>query len=339
MRYFLGVDVGGTKTHVLIADEVGQAVGFGEDGPGNWEDVGYEGLTRVLIDNTTMAMEMAQIQIEQIAGAGMGLAGYDWPSQRQAHLDAIRPLKLRCPLEIVNDATLGILAGSSEGWGISVVAGTGCNCRGWSKDHKHEGRVVGGDGDWSGEAAGGSDIIDRAMRAVTFEWTKRGPATKLSQAFLQRTGAKNLDDLIEGLYIGQYVFEPSDVLLVFQAANQGDQAALGVIRWAGDQLGQMACGVINQLDLQNETFEVVLIGSLYDGHPLIIESLRDTVLQTAPHAHLVRLTAPPVVGGVILAMQKAGLDACPIRKQLLSSTGELLKNNEENNDHVHLHPI
>ena len=144
MRYFLGVDAGGTKTHALIAEETGAAIGFGLAGPGNWESVGYDGFTENLLDITTRALEMAKINISEIAGAGMGLAGYDWPSQRQAHLDAIQPLKLPCPLEIVNDTTLGILAGAAEGWGISVVSGTGCNCRGWSRDHRRAGRVVGG---------------------------------------------------------------------------------------------------------------------------------------------------------------------------------------------------
>ena len=44
MRYYLGADVGATKTHVLIADDCGQAVGFGQSGPGNHESVGYGGL-------------------------------------------------------------------------------------------------------------------------------------------------------------------------------------------------------------------------------------------------------------------------------------------------------
>ena len=86
MRYFLGVDAGGTKTHALIADEIGQAVGFGLAGPGNWESVGYDGLTRNLLDITAQALEMAKINLSQLTGTGMGLAGYDWPSQRQAHL-------------------------------------------------------------------------------------------------------------------------------------------------------------------------------------------------------------------------------------------------------------
>jgi N-acetylglucosamine kinase-like BadF-type ATPase len=325
LRYFLGVDAGGTKTHALVADETGQAVGFGLAGPGNWESVGYERLARNLLDITTQALEMAKISISQIAGTGMGLAGYDWPSQRQAHLDAIQPLKLPCPLEIVNDATLGILAGAAEGWGISVVSGTGCNCRGWSRDHKKEGRVVGGGSHWSGEAAGGFDILARALRAVTFEWVKRGPATALTPAFLQQTGAKDLDDLVEGIYLDRFDLNPGMILLVFEVARQGDLQALEVIRWAGRELGKMAVSVINQLDMQNELFDIVLIGSLYDGHPLMTKSMRATIHRTAPGARLVRLTVPPVVGGVVLGMQAAGQDARPVRSKLIETTRILLK--------------
>lgn len=323
MKYFLGVDAGGTKTHALVADETGQAAGFGIAGPGNWEGVGYDILTKNLLEVASQALEMAGISIQEIAGAGFGLAGFDWPSQRQAHLDAIQPLKLACPLEIVNDATLGILAGAKEGWGISVVSGTGCNCRGWSKDYQHEGRVVGG-ALWSGEAAGAFDIVMRALQAVAFQWDQRGPATALTQAFLEVTQAKDLDDLIEGMYIGKYGLNPDQARLVFQIAAQGDTEAIRVIRWAGDQLGQMACGVIRQLNLEKESFDVVLIGSLFDGHPLMAKTIGSTIHSLAIGARLVRLDVPPVVGGVVLGMQTARLDARPIRSKLISSTRKLL---------------
>ena len=326
--YFLGFDVGGTKTHALVADETGQATGFGLGGPGNWESVGYEGFTRALQDAFVQVLEMAGISVSQIAGAGLGIGGFDWPSQRQAHLDAIRPLGLNCPLEIVNDATLGILAGSAEGWGISVVSGTGCNARGRSKDHQREGRAVGGNNHWSGEFAGGFDIVARAMRAISFEWLKRGPATALTQVFLSHTGARDLSDLVEGVYLGGYNFDRELVLLVFQTAREGDPQAMEVVRWAGSELGQMAVGVINQLDLQKETFDVVLIGSLYDGHPLMSKQLGEVVHQVAPGARLVRLTVPPVVGGVLLGMEQAGLNGSPMREKLIQTTKALFKKKE-----------
>ncbi|HTX90098.1 MAG TPA: BadF/BadG/BcrA/BcrD ATPase family protein [Anaerolineales bacterium] len=324
MKYFLGVDVGGTKTHALIADEAGQALGFGSAGPGNWEGVGYDGLTRVLLESTGCALERANVRIDQIMGAGMGIGGFDWPNERQDHLDAIKPLGLSCPLEIVNDATLGILAGASEGWGVSVVAGTGCNARGWSRDHKRQGRAIGGGGYWSGEYAGGYDIVARAMRAVAFEWLKRGPRTALTQVFLDQFGAKDLDDLVEGVYMQRYQFVPGLVLKVFETARLGDPQAQEVMRWAGDELGQMAVGVINQLDLQKEGFEVVLIGSLHHGSPILNQTLRETILKAAPSARFVRLTVPPVVGGVLLGMEEAGLNGYAMRDKLISTTKELL---------------
>ena len=112
MNYYLGIDVGGTKCHAVITDETGQVAGFGRAGAGNWESVGYTGLQQVLSEITTQAIQMAGIDRSQIAGGGFGIAGYDWPSQRQPHLDVIQTLGLNCPIELVNDAALGIPAGT-----------------------------------------------------------------------------------------------------------------------------------------------------------------------------------------------------------------------------------
>jgi hypothetical protein len=91
----------------------------------------------------------------------------------------------------------------------------------------------------------------------------------------------------------------------------------------------MAVGVINQLDLQNENFDIVLIGSIFDGHPAIQESVGETVHQVAPGARLVRLNVPPVVGGVLLGMESAGLDFRTRRPRLIESTEKILKQEKE----------
>jgi N-acetylglucosamine kinase-like BadF-type ATPase len=324
-RYFLGVDIGGTKTHALIADETGRALAFSTGGPGNWEGVGYDGLTRVLLGVTGTALEQASINVSHISGAGMGIGGYDWPSERLDHLEAIRPIGLACPLEIVNDASLGILAGTSEGWGISVVAGTGCNARGWDRDHKREGRAVGGGSRWSGEYAGGYDIVARAMQAVTFEWLKRGSPTALTRVFLEHFEAKDPADLVEGVYLQRFIPDSALVLKVFETARQGDPEAQAVMRWAGRELGEMAVGVVNQLGFQQENFEVVLIGSIHGASPVLDNTLQETVLATAPYARFGRLSVPPVVGAVLLGMEAAGFDGKTIRERLIHSTNKILK--------------
>ena len=68
--YFLGVDIGGTKSHALISDEQGNAVGFGSHGPGNHEAVGYEGLRIALQSVTEKALGMAGLSKAHITASG-----------------------------------------------------------------------------------------------------------------------------------------------------------------------------------------------------------------------------------------------------------------------------
>ncbi|HEX7974357.1 MAG TPA: BadF/BadG/BcrA/BcrD ATPase family protein [Anaerolineales bacterium] len=117
MNYYLGLDVGGTKTHALIADENGRACGFGEAGPGNHETVGYPGLAAALQRATLQALAQARLNSTQVYGAGFGIGGFDWPCERESTLEAFRPLGLNAPLEVVNDAMIGLIAGASQGWG------------------------------------------------------------------------------------------------------------------------------------------------------------------------------------------------------------------------------
>ncbi len=183
MGYFVGIDVGATKTHALIADDTGRAVGFGEAGPGNHESVGYPGLVEALGLATTRALANAGLARGDMAGAGFGVAGYDWPDEREATLAAIATLGLSAPVGAVNDTLIGLLAGSEAGWGVAVVSGTGCNCCGWDRTRQRQGQVTGG-GQMMGEAAGAGEVVMRAVRAVAYAWSQRGPATQLTQALI-----------------------------------------------------------------------------------------------------------------------------------------------------------
>jgi len=303
-RYFLGVDVGSSKTHAVVADEAGQVLGFGEGGAGNHEGVGYGGLSAALKMAVGQALEAAGLTGAQIAGAGFGVAGYDWPSERAATLEAIGTLGLSAPVEAVNDALLGVLA--QAGWGVGVVSGTGCNCWGWDEARGRAGQVT-GHGEHMGEGAGSGELVAMALKKVAHEWTRRGQATALTPAFVRHTGARDLPDLLEGVGDGRYELSAAAAPLVFQAAAAGDPVALNLVRWAGAELGELAKAVIRQLEFETLSFDVVQIGSMFDGSPLLSEVMRETIHELAPGARLVRLTAPPVVGAVVLGMEAAGL--------------------------------
>jgi N-acetylglucosamine kinase-like BadF-type ATPase len=321
-NFFLGVDTGSTKSHALLTDENGRILGFGEAGPGNWEGVGWDGARHTIGHIMNQALSAAGIEPAQLTAAGFGLAGYDWPEDRRPHQELIRSLGVTAPFELVNDAFIGLLAGSSSGWGVAVAAGTSCNCYGRNAQGQI-GRVTGASR--FGEYAGSGELVWRALQAVAYSWSQRGPATRLGRAFLNATGAEDVTDLLAGLVRERYHLSAESAPLVFAVAAEGDEVALDLLRWAGRELGGLAVAVVRQLDLTEETFEIVLSGSFYNGSDLIRETMAETVHASAPCARLVRLQAPPVVGGVLLAMEHVGLSTRVVRPALISHAGHELR--------------
>ena len=139
---------------------------------------------------------MAGISAGRVAAAGFGVAGYDFPSDRDGHLDAIRSLGLNCPVEVVNDGFNGLLAGATRGIGVNVTSGSSNNCRGRNKEGRI-GRIV-GNGSTFGEYGGGIEIARRALQMVSYSWTRRNPPTRLTKVLLDATGATDELDLMEG---------------------------------------------------------------------------------------------------------------------------------------------
>lgn len=323
MRYFLGIDVGSSKTHALIVDETGRCAGFGKAWGGNYQSVGYDGLVEALKISFEQAGEMAHVTANQIVGAGFGVSGYDFPSDRNQHLESIAALGLSCPVEVVNDGVNGLLAGTTHGVGVNVTAGSSVNCRGRGPDGC-EGRIV-GNGVAFGEFGGGFEIAWKGLHMVNYAWIRRIPPTTLTQIYLEATGAKDEMDLMEGLSNSSYHLFPFITIEIFQAAREGDAAALEVLRWAGAELGWLGISVIRQIEMENEVVEVVLSGSVFEGGELIIEPMRQTILEHVPKAHLTRLDGPPVVGPVILGMQMAGLDGYGVRGRIIETSKEMVK--------------
>ena len=321
-KYFLGIDVGSSKTHALIVDETGQCVGFGKAGGGNHQGVGYEGTEKVLRESFDGALEMSGVDKAQIVGAGFGVAGCDFPSDRKPQLEAISKLGLSCPVEVVNDGWNGLLAGATRGVGVNVTAGSSNNCRGRNKNGK-EGRIV-GNGIQFGEYGGAIEIVYRALQMVNYAWIKRIPPTTLTNVLMEAVGAKDEMDLMEGLSNGQYHLFSFMALQIFEAAQAGDVAAMDVIRWSGEELGWLAVSVARQIEMENDEVEIIQSGSVFDAGAIITEPMLKLVLQHCPKAKLIRLDGPPVVGAVILGMEQAGFDGYAVREKMIQTAKKVI---------------
>ncbi len=333
MDYFIGFDVGSSKTHALVVAEDGHCAGFGQAWGGNQQGVGYKGLEDVLIHSMEQACRMAAVSVGQIRGAGFGIAGYDFPSDRPRHVETIEKLGLSCPFDLMNDGWNGLLAGTSCGIGVNVTAGSGVNCVGRGANGK-TGRIV-GNGAAFGEFGGGTEIASKGLQMVNYAWMKRIPPTALTGIYLEATGAIDEMDLMEGLSTDRYHVHAPITVSIFSAARAGDTAALEVLRFSGEELGWLAVSVARQIEMEKEAVEVVQSGSVFEGGELISAPMKAILLKHVPGAKVKRLQGLPVVGPVILGMSAAGFNGFPIRPEILRTLGEVVSMNQEE---VHLSP-
>lgn len=307
--YYLGVDAGGTKTYALIADGLGRVLGWGAAGTANWEVVGLEGARAAIGSALAGALAAAGLCADDLCAAGYGLAGLDWPSDEERLRPVIASLGVPGPQVLVNDAFVGLRAGTDDGCGVVVIAGTGAVVAGRSRTGVSL-RTFGLGFQW-GDHGGAPELVDLATRAIAHAYIGRGPATCLTELFLQAEGARDVPELAERATRGGQM-KPRGRLapLVFAAAAQGDLVAQTLVAAIGRDLGASAAAITRRLDLGDAPFELVLAGGVFRaGSVLLRDTLLAQVRAVAPQVHLATLTPAPVVGGVLLALDAVGLAA------------------------------
>ncbi|MDQ7036055.1 MAG: hypothetical protein Q9P01_14825 [Anaerolineae bacterium] len=183
-----------------------------------------------------------------------------------------------------------------------------------------------------GEYGGGAELVYRAIQSISRAWSMRGAQTQLSTLFVEHVGAKDVEDFLAGIARDRYRYSADNAPLIFQAAQSGDEVAKNIIIWLAQGLSDLACGIIRQLNMENQTFDVVLSGSIYKGSPLILETMQHIVCELAPQARFVHLKAPPVTGAVMLAMEQVELDYQAIRERIIETGAVLLSKQQNGND-------
>jgi N-acetylglucosamine kinase-like BadF-type ATPase len=164
------------------------------------------------------------------------------------------------------------------------------------------------------------------MQLIGYAWSKRGPMTALADAIVRHVGAKDLEDLVRGYTTYEFEIGAEAAPIVFRVAEEGDRVAQELLYWAGCELGEMANAVIRQLEFENLEFDVVMTGSMFEGGARLIEPMRQTILEVAPKARIVRFNLPPVLGAAMLGMEADGWKVTPSIRKTMTDTISLIKN-------------
>ncbi len=323
-KYVIGVDGGGTKTHYALSDSNGKLTNFMRGSPTNHEiySDGYESVRKEIKSSVFKLLQQSRLKPEDVSYGIFGLAGADTKNQQKELSKIISETGIR-NFKVFNDAFLGIKAGSDKGYGICNVNGTGTCCVGIDKNS--DWLQIGGTGWTFGDETGAGYMGSVVIRKVYDSVYRCGEKTIMKEMLFEKLRINEESELVNAVYEKVYsnkikVTELSKI--AFYAANQGDEAALELLRHSGREMAKSVIGVIKRLDFSGEKeIDIILAGSinLKGENPELINAFKKEVyFREKRKMCFIPLQVPPVAGAVIWAIEKLNKNKNPnIRKRVL----------------------
>jgi N-acetylglucosamine kinase-like BadF-type ATPase len=304
----LGIDGGATKTvawlAVCSADAESSVVGRGIAGPANPQAIGFDAALENLDRAIAVAFDEAGMKPGPVAAAVLGLAGSDRDENRQVLHGWAEKRRLAHRFRVVHDGLPLLVAGSPEGWGIALIAGTGSFAFGRTAD----GRTAraGGWGYLFGDEGSAYWIALAGLRAAAQSADGRAPPTRLVDALLDRLHLKRAEELVTAIYptASDRARIASLADVVTELADQDDAAAEQILDTAAAQLAAMVAAIARRLDFSPNPFPLAVAGGALLGSEKLRISLGESLgsLDLAP-ASVVEVK-DPVLGAIRLAHQE-----------------------------------
>ena len=301
--YVIGVDVGGSKTHCVVADENGQMIAEGFGGMGNYQICGAETASDSMKMAVYGALEEAGLSLENITYAVFGISGADGPEDFEVLTPMVQKIMKATRFEILHDSWIGLRTGTEDYVGVVSICGTGAGHAG--RNRKGETLTLRNLDFITGNYGGGGEIGRKAMhyafRSEEGTWKK----SRLEAAVPSVFGVKSMEEVCAILRHDEMTKQQRYQLpiIVFTLAREGDEVSKEIISKLGYEEGKYAAAVLRRLGMCEEEVPAVLIGSIFrTSEPILIDAYMRAVHEDAPRAYAVIPQEPPVTGAVKLAL-------------------------------------
>ncbi len=304
MNALLGIDGGGTSTIAWLADQDGRVLGRGRAGPSNYKVVGADAARAALDRAIVAAFAEARLAIAPVESACFGLAGFDRPEDQELLRAWSAQAQWARRVVGVNDGMLIVAAGTPDGWGLGVIAGTGSIAVGRGRD----GRTAraGGWGPLLGDEGSGYHVALAALRRIARRADGRMPrlteGDPLSDRLLAALGIDGPSRLISTIYHPDYDRTKIAGLapLVVAAAEDDPALVTEILAPAGIELAETILAVARALDWHGGPVPLAMAGGFLLAAPPVARSLLDH-LARAGYDPQAKLVPEPAQGALILA--------------------------------------
>ncbi|MCB9438172.1 MAG: hypothetical protein H6673_14440 [Anaerolineales bacterium] len=306
MRYMIGVDGGATGTIAVLADEEGKVLHVAQASASNYIAVGEESAGQALRQVIQGLVTDNGHHLEDCIAATFGLAGLNNETNHRIFQGLIDPIGLGGTVHVENDIVIAWAAATACKPGVVVIAGTGSSAFGVNANGTRI-KSLGWDYILADQGSG-YWIGLQGIRAAIKAWDGRIDETPLVDYMVQHYQLEKAEDMLSYAYTPE--FEKPQIAsfskYVSMSAEQGDVAAIEILKQAGDELGQAVCAVIKRLGIAGEDFTVGLIGGAFRSGEHLTDSFNAQVLGLAPKATIEPARYPPVIGAVIYSHYQNG---------------------------------
>lgn len=301
----LAVDAGNSKTDVAVVTAAGEVLATARGGGFRPPVVGVAAALDALAE--PVARAFADAGVRSVDHVSACLANADLPIEEEQLATALRARGWGPAVEVRNDTFAILRAGVSEPRGVAVVCGAGINCVGMRPDGRTArfpaiGRIS---GDWGGGWGLAEEALWHAARAED----GRGGPTALSRTLPAHFGLPSMYALIEALHLEHIGHDRRHELapVLFATAAGGDGRARAIVTRLAEEVTVMATVALTRLDLLGEETPVLLGGGvLTAGHAQLDDTVRELLAARAPKADVRVVTASPVLGAVLLGLDRLG---------------------------------
>lgn len=303
----VGVDGGGSKTHVIVADETGAEITavHGEGSavrPGGVDR--SADVVAALVKDALASADMTHVTPKVLC---VGVAGAGREAERQALWQALASRELADDVVVHADATIAMDDAFGEGAGILLIAGTGSVAFGRSPAGASA--RCGGWGPYFGDEGSGAWIGRRALSVVTAAADGREPETALTGAVLTAAQANEVRDLIAWAAAATPAALASLVPTVVSVAEAGDLRANAILSLAVEELVIHVRTLARQLFVdERASMPVALAGGLLGPRAPLRRRVEQRLKSAVPGAHIRAEPVIPARGAVRSALRMIGVE-------------------------------
>ncbi|HEU4565257.1 MAG TPA: BadF/BadG/BcrA/BcrD ATPase family protein [Gemmatimonadaceae bacterium] len=304
----IGVDGGGSRTRVWVADETGQQLGEAEGTASAVRPGRAEESAEVIAAAIRDALASCAMTHVTPKVACIGVAGVGREEMRHALWQALVAREVAEDVVVHADAAIALDDAFGDGAGILLIAGTGSVA--FARGPAGQFARCGGWGPACGDEGGGAWIGRRALSVVTAAADGREPATALTGAILTAVEANELEELIPWAAQATPAMLAALAPVVVTVADRGDLRANALLSIAAEELVLHVRALARQLFVdERASFGVALAGGLLAPGAPLRKRLEHRLKTAVPGATVRAEPVVPVRGAVRGALRFLGVEA------------------------------